>query len=126
MMTLNKGWGVLGMLLLMPAAVVILVSVLNYGLGIRAPFEMIQPAVERWGIKDPPGLNITSLIVFGPMISLLISLSRVVEVRFAKDDSGLVLNIAVMRNKYHLIMIALSVLIGITLFVYGIGENCLC
>ena len=60
----------LNLLLLLPATLVIVASVLKYGFGADGLFDVIAPTMEKWGIKDPPGLNITSVIAFGPLVGL--------------------------------------------------------
>ena len=68
-------------LLVIPALLVITASILKYGLGIGGLFDSIAPTMEKWGIKDPPGFNITSIVVFGPVIALLIAVFAIVKLK---------------------------------------------
>ena len=73
------------LLLLLPAIVVIVASVLKYGFGADGLFDAIAPTMEKWGIKDPPGLNITSLVAFGPVVVLALAALKIMKLRFIRE-----------------------------------------
>ena len=47
------------LLLILPAAYFICISVLKYGLDIDGPFDSSAPLLERMGIKEPPDGTLT-------------------------------------------------------------------
>ena len=110
-------------LLVIPALLVITASVLKYGLGIGGLFDSIAPTMEQWGIKDPPGLNITSAIAFGPVAALLIALIAIVKVQFLHEKGKDIFIIAVKNIFVFRILAVLSAAVLAALSVYLFLEN---
>ena len=110
-------------LLVIPALLVITASVLKYGLGIGGLFDSIAPTMEKWGIKDPPGLNITSAIAFGPVIALLIVVFAIVKFQFMHSKEKDVFVIEVKNSFVFRVLTVLSGLVLATLCVYLVLEN---
>jgi hypothetical protein len=52
----NNWLNLASLLLVFPAAYVIIISILKYGLNIDGPFNVSAPMLESWGIKEPLGL----------------------------------------------------------------------
>ena len=110
-------------LLVIPALLVITASVLKYGLGIGGLFDSIAPTMESWGIKDPPGFNITSAVAFGPVIALLIAVFAIVKFQFMHSKEKDVFVIEVKNSFVFRVLTVLSGLVLATLCVYLVLEN---
>ena len=114
-----------GLLLVLPAAYFILIGVLS-SLGINGPLESIQPLAEKWGIKDPPGLNITSVILFGPMVAFLLTIFQFLKIEWHFSKEEFLLNLSFQKRWFPILVAAASVGVLAILFFYMIGENCRC
>jgi hypothetical protein len=114
-----------GLLLVLPTAYFILIGVLSE-FGINGPLEAIQPLAEKWGIKDPPGLNITSLILFGPMIAFLLTIFQFVKIEWLVTREEFLLHFSFYKRWFPIIVAAASVGVLAMLFFYMLGENCNC
>ncbi len=114
------------LLLLLPATLVIVASVLKYGFGADGLFDAIAPTMEKWGIKDPPGFNITSLVAFGPVLVLAIAALKTMKVQFTreKEKDSIVIEIKadkVLRGFIIGSMLVLAIL-GSYLFLENLGH----
>ena len=76
------------LLLSLPTAYFIAISVLKYELGVDGPFDSIAPWLERMGIKETLGLNINLLILLGPVVACLLSIFQVLKInwQFTKEQ----------------------------------------
>ena len=111
------------LLLSLPTAYFILISILKYGLGLDGPFDAAQPFLERMGIKETLGWNINLLIVFGPLIALFISVFQVLVVEWHFTKEQFQFNFTIQR-KWFPIFVALFAFASLCiLFVYLLGEN---
>jgi len=114
------------LLLLLPAAIVIVASLLKYGLGVDGLFDAIAPTMEKWGIKDPPAMNITSLIVFGPALVFILSALKAVKLHFRheKEKDSILMEIKADKMLRSLIIISILVLavLGSYLFLENIHH----
>ncbi len=110
-------------LLVIPALLVITASVLKYGLGIDGLFDSIAPTMEKWGIKDPPGFNITSVVAFGPAVAFLIALFAIVKFQLMHSKEKDVFVIEVKNSVVFRILTVLSALVLAALCVYLVLEN---
>ena len=124
--TRNNWLNLAALLLVLPAAYVIIISILKYGLNIHGPFDASAPLLERWGIKEPLGLNINLLILLGPVAALILSAIQIMQIqwRAASDKFQFQLNIT--RKNPPIIIGLFSLLVMATLFFYMLGENCNC
>jgi hypothetical protein len=122
----SKWAAIIGLLLALPAGYVICISLLKYALGIDGPFDASQPTLESWGIKDPPGWNITLLVLLGPVAAVLLSLFQVLAVKahFGKEQFDF--QISIQKKWFPLFVMAISVTILALLLLYLLGENCSC
>jgi 1,4-dihydroxy-2-naphthoate octaprenyltransferase len=111
------------LLLLLPAAIVIVASLLKYGLGVDGLFDAIAPTMEKWGIKDPPGLNITSLIVFGPASVFIFSALKAVKLRFMHEKEKDSILVEIKADKMLRSLIVISILVLAVLGSYLFLEN---
>lgn len=113
-------------LLLIPAAYVIIISLLKYGLGIDAPFDVSAPFLERMGIKEPPGLNISLLILLGPVVALFIVLLQVLHIKWHFSKEYFRFDITIRRKSTAMMIGITAILVLASLFFYLAGENCNC
>jgi amino acid permease len=105
-----------GILLALPATFFILIGVLSE-FGINGPLEAIQPAAERWGIKDPPAWNITSLVLFRPIVAFLLAISQILKIEW---------HFTLQKKWFPLLAAVFSTRLPAVLFFYLIGANCNC
>ena len=126
-MTFKNNWLTLAALLLaMPTMYFILISILKYGLGIDGPFDAVQPLAERWGIKDPPGINITSLILFGPVVAFLLTLFQFLQIEWHLTKEEFLLHFSFQKRWFPILVAGSSAGVLAILFFYMLGENCKC
>lgn len=113
----------LNFLLLLPAAIVIVASLLKYGLGVDGLFDAVAPTMEKWGIKDPPALNITSLIVFGPASVFILSALKAVKFHFMHEKEKDSILVEIKADKMLRLLIIISILVLAVLGSYLFLEN---
>jgi hypothetical protein len=115
-----------GLLLALPAAWLICISVLKYGLHINEPFDASQPLLERWGIKESFGWNINLLILTGPVVCFLLSVFQVLKIRWEFSKKDLHFSFTVHKRWFPILVGAFSLGLLAVLFFYLLGENCNC
>jgi hypothetical protein len=126
-MTFKNNWLTTAALLLMiPTAYFILIGVLSE-LGINGPMEATQPVAEKWGIKDSPlGFNINTLILFGPMLAILLTVFQFVKIEWHLAKDEFLLHFSFQKRWIPILITGVSVLLLAFLFFYMVGENCNC
>src|SRR5215207_7169871 len=97
-----------GLLLVLPAAYFILIGTLSE-FGINGPLEGVRPFAEKWGIKDPPGLNITSVILFGPVLAFLLSIFQVLKIEWHFSKEEFLLNLSFQKRWFPLLVATASI-----------------
>jgi len=125
--TIKPNWPTIaGLLLSLPTAYIICISLLKYVLGINGPFDSSQPFLEGCGIKEAPGWNINLLILLGPVAGFLLATFQVVSIKgkFTKDDFHF--ELIVMKRWFPILVAAFSISLLAILFFYLLGENCNC
>jgi len=115
----------LALLLVLPAAYFVLIGVLSE-FGINGPLEAIKPLAEDWGIKDGPGLNITSVILFGPMIAFLLTVFQFMKLEWRMTKEELTVHFSFYKRWFPVLVSAASVVVLGLLFLYVGAENCNC
>ena len=115
----------LAVLLIVPAAYFVLIGILSE-FGINGPLEAIQPVAERWGIKDGPGLNITSVIVFGPMVGFLLTIFQFMSMEWKLTRDEFFLHFSFYKKWFPIMVALTSVVVLALLFFYVAVENCNC
>jgi len=114
------------LLLALPTAYFILISVLKYMFGVDGPFDSMQPTLEQLGIKESLGLNINLLILFGPVIALIIAAAQVLKIQFQFTKDQFDFHIQVKKHWFALFVAVFSAGLLAILFWYVAGENCNC
>lgn len=124
--TFKNNWVTsIALILILPAAYFILIGVLSE-MGIYGPLESIKPLAEKWGIKDGPGLNITSVIVFGPMVAFLLTVFQFMKIEWRATRDEFLVQFSFYRRWFPIIVAAASVGVLALLFFYVAVENCNC
>ena len=125
--TFKSSWlTAIGLLLILPTAYFILIGVLSE-LGINGPLETTKPIAEKWGIKEQPGgFNISSLILFGPMLSILLTIFQFLKIEWHVTKEELFLHFTFQKRWLPILVTTGSVLLLAFLFFYMVGENCNC
>ena len=111
------------LLLAMPTAYFITISVLKYGLNIDSPFDNATPFLERMGIKENIGWNINLLILFGPLIAFLLTIFQVLKISWKFTKEKFEFNFTILKKWFPLLVAVLSGGLLLTLFIYLVGEN---
>ena len=114
------------LLLALPTAYFILISVLKYIFGVDGPFDSMQPALEQLGIKESLGWNINLLILFGPVIALIIAATQVLKIQFHFTKEQFDFHVQIRKHWFALFVAVLSAGLLAILFLYLAGENCNC
>ena len=114
------------LLLALPTAYFILISVLKYVFGIDGPFDAMRPLLEQWGIKESLGFNLNLLIVFGPIIAIAICLLQFVRLKVDFNREQFDFHIQVKKHWFPIAVAAFSAGLLAILFWYVVGENCNC
>lgn len=114
---------VLALLLALPAAYFISISVLKYVFGVDAPFDSSTPFLERMGIGESLGWNINLLILFGPLIAFIITIFQVLHFRWQFSREQFEFHFSIQKKWFPLLVAVLSGGILLTLLIYLVGEN---
>lgn len=114
------------LLLVMPTAFFITISILKYQLNINAPYDAVNPLLLSLGIAKPLGWNINLLILFGPAIALLLTFFQVIKIKWDMGHDDFLLAISIQKRWWPLVIIVLNTGILSFLFLYFLGENCIC
>lgn len=114
---------IISLLLALPTAYFICISVLKFELGVDAPFDSIAPFLEKMGIKETPGWNINLLILFGPFVAFLLTIFQVLTIRFQFTQNHFLFQFLVKKRWLPILVAAFSVSLLAFLFVYLVGEN---
>ena len=116
---------VLSLLLALPTAYFIMISVLKYGLNIDGPFEHATPFLERMGIKENLGWNINGLILFGPLIAFLLTVFQTLKIKGQFSKEQFEFHFTIRKKWFPLIVAVLSGGLLLILFIYLVKENLL-
>ena len=120
----SPGFPAVALLLILPAAYFISISLLKYGLNTPAPFDASWPFLQRLGISDDFGWNINLLILFGPFIGLLLALFQVLQLRWEINTHEFRLHITVRKKWFPILVGGFGISILSILFLYLFVENC--
>jgi hypothetical protein len=117
---------ILALLLALPTAYFIGISVLKYELNVNEPFDAIAPLLERMGIKETLGWNINLLILFGPVVAVLLTIFQVLKIDWQFTKEQFLFQLTIKKSWFQLLVAAFSLSLLAILFVYLLGENCHC
>ena len=124
--TFKNNWVTsIALILILPAAYFILIGILSE-MGIYGPLESIKPLAEKWGIKDGPGLNITSVIVFGPIVAFLLTVFQFMKIEWRITREEFLVQFSFYRRWFPIMVATASIGVSALLFFYVAVENCNC
>lgn len=115
----------LATLLIIPGALFVIVGVLT-ALGINGPLEAVKPTAEKLGIKDPPGFNITSVVLFGPMIALLLVVFQFTSLEWKIMRDEFSVRFSFYKRPFPIVVALSSIAVLAMLSIYMFVENCNC
>jgi hypothetical protein len=120
----QKGLIIASLMLAIPTAYFLGISVLKFEMGIDAPYDVIAPFLGRTGIAETVGLNINLLILLGPVVAFALSIFQVLRIRFQFTQNHFLFQFILRKSWLPLVVAAFSAsLLGI-LFMYLVRENC--
>ncbi len=122
--THRRTWlNMLSLLLALPTAYFITISLLKYVFNVDGPFDNATPFLERMGIKENIGWNINLLILFGPLIAFLITIFQVLKINWQFSKEQFEFHFTIRKQWFPLMVAVLSGGLLLTLFIYLVGEN---
>jgi hypothetical protein len=126
-MTFRNHWfTAAAVLLMLPTAYFILIGILSE-LGVDGPLKATQPIAEELGIKEPPGgINISTLILFGPMLAILLTVFQFLKIEWHLAKEEFYLHFTFQKRWFPIMITIASGLLSAFLFFYMVGENCNC
>ena len=113
------------LLLVIPGAYFVIIGLLS-AFGIPGPLEAIKPFAEKLGIKDPPGLNITSVVLFGPVVALLLTVFQFLTLEWHVAKNQFSLRLEFYKRWFPILVAGVSIGVLAILFLYMFLENCNC
>ena len=116
----------LGLIFAIPTAYFIFISVLKYQFGINDPFDILQPSLERMGIKNAIGWNINLLILLGPVLAFLLTVFQVLRIKWEFTQQEIQFQFTIHKKWFPILVATFSLGILAILLAYGLGENCKC
>jgi len=125
-LTKQNGIAIISLLMALPTACFIAIAVLKYELGVDGPFDAVAPLLESWGIKDSLGWNINLLILLGPLMAFLLTIFQLLSVRMQFTQNHFLFQITVRKRWLPLLVAGFSISLLAVLFIYLLGENCIC
>ena len=114
------------LILALPAAYFIAINILKEGFGVDGPYEVADPLLERFGIKESLGWNINLLILFGPVLAIILTVFQVLKFQFHFTKQDFQVYLSVQKRWFQLLVAAFSAGLLAILFFYMLGENCIC
>ena len=114
---------VLSLLLALPTAYFITISLLKYGLNIDGPFDHASPFLERMGIKESIGWNINLLILFGPLVAFLLTVFQTLKINWQFSKEQFEFQFTIRKKWFPLVVAVVSGGLLLILFIYLAGEN---
>lgn len=115
-----------GLLLSLPTAYFIFISVLKYKLGNDYLFDISWPILQRLGVQESFGWNINLLILMGPVLALLLNVVSILDVRFNFSKEKIDCQFSIIKSWRNLAIVLLSGGILFVLAGYLFLENCHC
>src|SRR6266404_3037365 len=109
---------VVALLLALPTAYFITISLLKYIFNIDGPFDQATPFLERMGIRENIGWNINLLILLGPLVAFLITLFQVLKINWKFTKEQFEFHFTIRKKWFPLLVTILSGGLLLTLFVY--------
>ena len=109
-------------ILVAPATVFVTANVLQYGLGVHGAADRLDPLFTTTVLEWP----LTALILAGPVAAMLLALSRLLPIRFLRDDDAWEVRIRVRSDPWAIGVATVSLLVGGILAGHLLAENLAC
>ena len=122
----NNGLTTLALLLALPTAYFILISLLKFTMGVDGPYDAAQPTLESLGLNQSIGLNVNLLILFGPVVAFFLTIFQVLQVEWSITRERFKFSFSIIKHRFPLLVSAFSLSLLAILFFYLLGENCNC
>ena len=108
----------IALLLALPTAIFLFIVFLKFGLGVPGPLDSIAPTLMEWGLDSGPGLNITSLILFGPPVAFLLTIFQVLKISVDMKGEFIRINMQFEKRWFTLFVAVFSTIVigGLILF----------
>ena len=101
----QNGITILSLLLALPTAYFICISILKYEIGIDVPFDSVAPLLEQMGIKETVGWNINLLILFGPIVAFLLTVFQVLKIDWQFTKEQFIFHFTVKKRRFPLLLV---------------------
>lgn len=121
----HRGLYILSLLMVLPTFYFIISAWLNYGLNIPTLWKPIEWIFEIPSNKQI-GFNINLLIIFGPLVSLLISAIEVATWDIIGGKETFQASFSIKKHSWNWLPLTLAAFSLAALFLYSISENCNC
>lgn len=121
--TKQNGIAIASLLLALPTAYFICISILKYEMGIDGPFDSIAPLLEKMGIKETLGWNINLLILLGPVVAFLVMIFQVLKIDWQFTKEQFLFHFTIQKRWFSLLVAGFSGGLLAILAIYLIGEN---
>ena len=120
----QKGLIIASLMLAIPTAYFLGISVLKFEMGIDAPYDVIAPFLARTGIAETLGWNINLLILLGPVVAFALSIFQVLRIRFQFTQNHFLFQFILRKRWLPLVVAAFCASLLGFLFIYLVRENC--
>ena len=114
-----------GAFFVLPSTYFILSAWLHYVLGISLFWEVIAPLFDFPSNKNF-GFNINMLIVFGPVLSILLNVRKVLSLQIVSNDEQFDVNASVNKYSGAWLIIIMAMFCLTATCIYLLSENCNC
>jgi hypothetical protein len=121
----HKVISIVSLMLAIPTAYFLGISVLKFELGIAAPYDTIAPFLGRTGISESLGWNINLLILAGPVVAFALSIFRVLRIKFQFTQNHFLFQFILKKRWLPLLAASFSASVLGILFIYLVRENCI-
>ena len=115
-----------GLLLTLPSAIFIFISVTKFQFGIPVFYDGTMSIMQATGLTNSPEWVLNSLVIGCPLAALLLNISSMVSCSYHLSKSDIIFHFSVKRNKRSAAIIMVSSFCLLVLFLYVLTENCNC
>jgi hypothetical protein len=115
-------WSALGLLLLVPAALFTLASLLKYAAGIPVLYDglgfLAEPRQLPWYERASP-----FLFLGGPLLAALLSIGAIVQLEIRREEDQVITTVTLRPRLFNLAVATLSLVILAILAGYAVAAN---
>ena len=107
---------------ILPAAVFLACSVLQYGLGISNAASWMDPAFDTAGVR----IFTIAVVLLGPTVAAILALTWLLPVRWTRDGDSWELRVRVRLDPVAITILGVSLTCGAILYGHIAAENAAC